>query len=95
MTNQPGEPPWDVLRDGSLKATIWHNEGENGVYFTTTLSKTFEQNGKLRDGQSFSGADLLRIAELARQAYKAIRQHRQASRSGSREAGEVPAPSSP
>jgi len=76
MTDQPRNAPLDVLRDGALKATVWRNEGEKGVYFTTTLSKTFEQNGELRDGQNFSGTDLLRVAELARHAYETIRNHR-------------------
>ena len=62
--------PADVLRDGALKATIWENHGEKGPYFTTTLAKTYEdRNGKPRDTHSFSGSDLLRIAELARNAY--------------------------
>ena len=62
--------PADVLRDGALKATIWENHGEKGTYFTTTLAKTYEdRNGKPRDTHSFSGNDLLRVAELARSAY--------------------------
>lgn len=62
--------PADVLRDGALKATIWKNSGEKGPYFTTTLAKTYEdRNGKPRDTHSFSGSDLLRVAELARDAY--------------------------
>lgn len=62
--------PADTLRDGSLKATIWENRGENGTYYTTTLARTYEdKNGKLRDTNSFGGTDLLRVAELARDAY--------------------------
>lgn len=65
-TNQPVE----TFRDGSLKATIWQNQGENGPYFTTTLAKTYEdRDGKLRDTFSFTGSELLRVAELARTAY--------------------------
>jgi len=65
-TNQPVE----TIRDGSLKATIWQNQGENGPYFTTTLAKTYEdRDGKLRDTYGFTGSELLRVAELARTAY--------------------------
>ncbi|MCK5750462.1 MAG: hypothetical protein KAH44_29865 [Oricola sp.] len=65
------KPPADVIRDGSLKATIWENEGEKGPYFTTKLAKTYEdRDGKLRDTDGFSSGDLLRIAELARSAYQ-------------------------
>jgi hypothetical protein len=62
--------PARVLRDGNLKATIWANQGENGVYFTATLAKTFtDREGKVRDTASFSSAELLRIGELSRLAY--------------------------
>jgi hypothetical protein len=27
--------PADVIRDGSLKATIWRNEGEDGPFYPT------------------------------------------------------------
>ena len=67
-----GNQPAMTLRDGSLKAVIWENEGEKGPYFSTQLAKTYEdRDGKLRDTHSFSGTELLRVAELARQAYGA------------------------
>lgn len=70
MNTQVKNTPADVLRDGHLKATIWQNEGENGVYFTTTFARTYEAGeGELKDAHSFSGSELLRVAELARQAY--------------------------
>ena len=73
---EKGPGPVEVLRDGFLKATIWKNEGENGTYFSTTLAKTYEKDGQPHDGHSFTGADLLRISELARQAYARIRKYR-------------------
>ena len=64
--NQPEE----TLRDGNLKATIWVNEGEKGPYVSVTLAKTYtDDNGKYQDTNSFSQSDLLRVAELSRQAY--------------------------
>ena len=76
MTDQSNQRPVCVLRDGMLKAAIWRNEGENGPFFTATLSKLFEKNGELRDGHSFAGGELLKVSELARQAYNEIRLHR-------------------
>lgn len=62
-----------VLRDGSLKATVWNNRSENGSFHTVTLAKTYEdQDGKLQDTSSFYHSDLLRIAELGRDAYTKI-----------------------
>ncbi len=68
-THTPNQP-FDVLRDGALKATLWENEGQSGPFLSITLSKTYEdRNGDLQDGNSFAGGELLRIAELARIAH--------------------------
>lgn len=76
-SNSPKNTPLEVLRDGSLKATIWENAGENGPYFTTTFARTYQANdGSLKDSHSFSGSELLRVAELARQAYATVNAHR-------------------
>ena len=62
--------PADTLRDGSLKATIWRNDGEKGAYHTVNLARTYTDNdGNLRDTQSFRAQDMLPIAELSRQAH--------------------------
>ena len=66
--------PLETLRDGRLKATIWENEGESGKYHTVTLAKVYEdRNGQLQETSSFSAGELLRVAELAREAHGAIR----------------------
>lgn len=76
-TASPKNKPIEVIRDGVLKATIWENEGENGVIYSTTLARTYHANdGSLKDAHSFLGSELLRIAELARQAYAAVNAHR-------------------
>ena len=93
MNDQPNQRPARVLRDGMLKATIWKNQGEKGPFFTATLSKTFEQNGDLKDGNSFAGADLLKISELAREAYTEIRDQR--AMLSDRHSGEQPAEVAP
>ncbi len=62
--------PCEVIRDGRLKATIWMNESENGPYWSTEFSKTIAgQDGNPRDVRSFSQTEVLRIAELSREAY--------------------------
>ena len=65
-TNRPA----DVLRDGNLKASIWRNEGENGVTYATTIARTYRlEEGSYRESNSFAGTELLRVSELARKAY--------------------------
>jgi len=75
MANQPTE----TLRDGSLKATIWKNEGEKGLFFSVDLSRTYKDDGgSYHDSHSFSGTELLRAAHLATRAYDRISELRQA-----------------
>ena len=77
MTNS-NQPPAETLRDGNIKATIWENEGEKGPFFAVTIAKTYtDRDGNLRDTQSFSGTDLLRVAELSRAAYARTNELRQ------------------
>lgn len=62
--------PADTLRDGSLKATIWRNDGENGTYHTVNLARTYKDDqGNLRDTSSFRAKDMLPLSELSRQAH--------------------------
>lgn len=63
--------PADTLRDGAVKATIWPNEGDNGTYYATSLSRSYKDSeGNTRDTNSFVGTDLLKVAEIARGAYE-------------------------
>lgn len=62
--------PADTLRDGSLKATIWRNEGQKGAYHTVNLARTYKDDeGKYQDTGSFRAQDMLGLAELSRQAH--------------------------
>lgn len=71
MTAHTHNKPIDTFRDGALKATIWRNAAQDGgVRYTVDLARTYKgSDGQLRDTHSFSGAELLRIALLATQAY--------------------------
>jgi hypothetical protein len=62
--------PVETLRDGAIKAAIWRNESENGDFFAVTFARTYKDGeGELRDTDSYSGAQLLRLARLAEKAY--------------------------
>lgn len=79
-TQQPEpEPqrPVETLRDGGIKASVWRNEGENGPYYATSISRTYtDQEGNARDTNSFIGTDLLKVGEIARSAYERTREMR-------------------
>lgn len=69
-SNAADNRPADVIRDGNLKASIWRNEGENSVSYATTIARTYKtEDGAYRESNSFTGTELLRVAELARKAY--------------------------
>lgn len=76
MSDQsPTNRPEETLRDQALKASIWRKESEKGPFFTTTLARTYKDaEGNLQDTSSFRSQDLLRIAELAREAHHRVRE---------------------
>lgn len=70
MTNANKQRPVETLRDGAVKAAIWKNEGDNGVFFNVTFARTYKNgDGNLHDTDSFSGTQLLKLARLADKAY--------------------------
>lgn len=70
-TDRPApNKPVDTLRDGSLKASIFRNEGDKGHFYATSFARTYrDADGNPRDTHSFIGTDLLKLSELARAAY--------------------------
>lgn len=70
MSTKSKQRPVETLRDGAIKAAIWRNESENGVFFAVTFARTYKDaSGELQDTDSFSGTQLLRLARLADKAY--------------------------
>ena len=73
------EKPIDTIRDGSLKATIWRNFGENGSFYAVQFTRTWrDDQGIYHDSDSFSGTELLRVARLVGKAYDRSVELRQA-----------------
>ena len=78
--------PIDRLKDGALKATIWANESQKGVFYSVEFSRNYkDEHDHYQDSKSFSGAELLRVAHLAAKAYDRISILRQSE--GEEEAG--------
>ena len=71
MTNNN---PIETLRDGALTATIWANQSSEGKTFhSVTFGRTYTDDaGNVKNADSFSGSDLLKIARLSGQAYDRI-----------------------
>ena len=63
------DKPANRLRCGNIKATIWRNVIENGLFFSTTFSRLFkDQSGAWRNGTSFDLNDLEALVSAAREA---------------------------
>ncbi len=76
----------EVINDGYLKANIWTNEGKNGTYRNTTITKTYkDEHGEYHDGQNLDQTDLLKLPELARRAYNRVNELKELDYQNSRQ----------
>ncbi len=71
MNKTTTNKPVSTIRDGSLKATVWANPGEDGrTFYSVRLTRTYrDEQGNYHDSDRFTGAELLRVARLAGLAY--------------------------
>ena len=68
--------PATTLRYGRIKAAIWENVSEKGPFFSTTLSRSFQdQSGAWHNGTSFGLSDLEALLIVARQAKEWMSAH--------------------
>lgn len=78
MTQATNKPAGEV-RDGAIKATIWRNQSEKGVFYSVEITRTYvsqEETATTKavfaDSHSFSGADVLRVSILTQEAYRKV-----------------------
>jgi len=75
--NDEHKKPVESLRDGSVKAAIWENEGDKGKFHSVTFTRTYrDKEGNYADTNRFSGTDLLKLSNIATQSYEAVQRHR-------------------
>ncbi len=71
--SQENNKPVATLKDGLIKAVIWKNEGEKGVYHTTQYFRLYrDKQDQWQEINSFSRTENLQVARLALRAYDAI-----------------------
>lgn len=70
------KPPVHEINDyWPLRGAIWQQDGEHGPMFSLTVRRRYkDRDGKWQDSSSFGPDDLLPLGELARDAYRWIRQ---------------------
>ena len=73
--------PTATLRDGLIKATIWKQQSKKGDFYRANFTRRYKDGtGEWRDGDSFSGTELLQLARLASKAYDRTSELRQQER---------------
>jgi hypothetical protein len=74
MTNQ-NQKPVNTFRDGAVKITLWRNQSSEGeTYYSAQCLRTYtDGEGNIKDTNSFSSSDLLKLCLLAPKVYEDIR----------------------
>lgn len=76
MTTTTNKPAGEV-RDGNIRVTIWRNPSDKGVFYSAVPSRTYTAAGdELKDADSFTNGDILRLAHLLPKAYDKINELR-------------------
>lgn len=57
--------PIHTIRRANIEAAIWENNGENGVAYNVTFSRSYKDGDDLKNSTSFGKHDLLRLSRLA------------------------------
>lgn len=66
------------IRIGAIKAAIWENQSEDGVYHQVTFSRIYKAGEEWRRTESFNRDDLLVVAKVADLALEWILNHQNA-----------------
>jgi hypothetical protein len=68
MTDK-NKPAHTIRRPGGLKLTIWKNDGQNGPFYTTNLSRSYQdKSGQWQETTSFHQDDLLYLSKMTDEA---------------------------
>jgi hypothetical protein len=62
----PGnEKPVHKTRSGALEVAVWLNSGENGPFYSVTMSRSYKQGEEWRQADSYSGVSARRNQSCA------------------------------
>ncbi len=81
LSGESAKPPVAKLQDGLLNLAIWGHDTEKGTFYSVTNERRYKnKDGKWASTQSLREDDLLRMAELMRQAHNEIKHLRSSLR---------------
>lgn len=81
-------PPVATLRDGAVSAKVWRNYTREGEpFYSVTIQRTYTDavTGQARETHSFQGTDILKVQQLAGEAYQAANRLREQDRAQAKE----------
>lgn len=64
--------PATAFRFGRIQAAVWERKADSGTFYSVTFRRSYQEDGKWRDSDSFGRDDLLLVAKLADQAHSWI-----------------------
>lgn len=77
------QPPVETHRDGAVSAKIWRNHSNEGeAFYSVTFQRTFTDPAtqQPREAHSFQGTDILKVQQLASEAYQTVGRLREQDR---------------
>lgn len=63
--SENGNKPAYEVRLGRVKAAVWANHGESGVWYSVVFSRLYKEGDNWKRSESFSRDDLPLVAKLA------------------------------
>ena len=59
------QKPIQEIRLGSIKAAVWKNETDKGVFYNATFTRLYKDGDHWKSSDSFGRDDLLLVAKVA------------------------------
>lgn len=65
--------PFQNFRDGTVEVTVWKNQKEDSVFYSTTFTNSYKGEGdQWTKSHNFAPSELLKLKQLIDLAYQAI-----------------------
>lgn len=65
---ETNEAPLKTFRIGAVKASIWKNETEGRIFFSTKITRQYKDGEDWKETNSYNHDELLSIGKLAERA---------------------------
>lgn len=83
MSEQSNNPLVETHRDGAVSAKVWRNVSQEGKpFYSVTFQRTYTDpaTNNVAESRTFQGTDILKVPQLAGDAYRTIGKMRELDR---------------